>query len=198
MRKRYILTGGIASGKSTVSNLLKLHNIEIIDADKISKNVFSRNIKKIQEIFDTTLTGNKLRAFIADIIFTNPKDKLRFEQFIHPKIRNIIAKKEKALQVKNILYVVDIPLYFETKQFKEDDFVILVKVSYEIQLTRLIKRNGLTKEEANKRILSQLPTAIKEKHAKYIIDNSKTIEELSKQVKNLITYIKEDYNENSL
>ena len=104
------------------------------------------------------------------------------------KIKNIIKKRERELKGKK--YIIDIPLYFETKSFMEDDdFVILVSIPYKDQVERLMRRNNLTKEEANKRIIAQLPTAIKERKSDYIIENTGTIDELKSKVNNLVNKI---------
>jgi dephospho-CoA kinase len=187
MSKRIILTGGISSGKSTVAKLLEENGITVIDSDIIAKNIFSRNITTIQKMFDTTLKGNKLRAFVGNIIFSQPLMKMKFEALMHPKIRNIIKTRERKLKGKN--HIIDIPLYFETKFFLEEDFVILISIPYETQVKRLMKRNNFTKEEADKRIISQLPTAIKEKKSNYVITNDGSFEDLEKKVNILISEI---------
>jgi len=185
---RIILTGGIASGKSTIAKELLKYDISIIDSDKISKNIFTRNITKIQKMFATDLKGDALRKYVGDIIFTSPKMRFQLESFMHPKIKNIIKKRERELKGKK--YIIDIPLYFETKSFMEDDdFVILVSIPYKDQVERLMRRNNLTKEEANKRIIAQLPTAIKERKSDYIIENTGTIDELKSKVNNLVNKI---------
>ena len=181
---RIILTGGIASGKSTVVEKLIAKGIVVIDSDVISRNIFTRNIPTIQKMFDTTLKGKKLRKYVGDIIFANPRMKMQLEAFMHPKIRNVIKTRERAL--KGMVHVIDMPLYFETKHFLSDDYVILVTVPYKIQLERLMKRNNFTKDEANARIMSQLPTAIKEKKSDYIIENKGALRTLQAKVNKMI------------
>ena len=181
---RIILTGGISSGKSTVSKTLEKNGIVIIDADVLSFNIFQRNISIIQKMFNTSLRGPELRKFVGTVIFSNPLMKLKLEAFMHPKIRNLIKQRER--KYKDIPHVIDMPLYFETKHFLDDDYVILLSIPYDKQLKRLMKRNNLTEDEANKRILSQLPTAIKEQKSDYIIKNSGTLKTLEKKVEKLV------------
>lgn len=181
---RIILTGGIASGKTTVAELFKQLGIIVIDADEIAKNIFKRNIPKIQEMFSTSLSGNELRAYVAEQIFSNPRMKFKLESFMHPKIQKII--KKRGSELKNVPHIFDIPLYYETKQIINDDFVIVVSIKYETQLNRLMERNNLTEEQAKKRILSQLPTAVKEKKANCIIDNNGSLEKLEIKVNELL------------
>jgi len=184
---RVILTGGIASGKSTVVEILKRHDIIVVDSDIISKNIFTRNIPTIQKMFDTHLTGLELRKYVGNIIFSNPKMKMQLEMFMHPKIKNVIKTREREL--KGQKFVIDSPLYFETKQHSPSDYVLLVSIPYDLQLNRLMTRNNFTKIEADKRILSQLPTAIKAKKSNCIIDNSKDIKFLELQVLEMIENI---------
>ncbi len=184
---RIILTGGIGSGKSTIVEMLKKHDIVVIDSDTISKNVFTRNIPAIQDIFATELKGVDLREYVSGIIFSQPKMRMQLATLMHPKIRNIIHQRE--LELKQIPHVIDMPLYFETKQFVDDDYIILVKISYEKQLERLMSRSGYTKEESDKRILTQLPTSIKERKSDYIIDNEGTLEELEEKALKMITKV---------
>jgi len=181
---RIILTGGISSGKSTVVKTLEQNGIKVIDSDVIAKNIFSRNIPTIQKMFETNLKGNKLRAFVESIIFSQPLMKMKLEALMHPKIRNVIKTRER--EFKNIPHIIDMPLYFETKHFLKDDYVILLSIPYETQVERLMKRNNFTRDEADKRIMSQLPTAIKEKKSDYIITNDGTLEELEEKVMVLI------------
>lgn len=184
---RYILTGGIACGKSTVVETLIKYGIKIIDADIISKAIFNENTKKIKKLFNTTLDGNDLRKFIATEIFTDTKQRIKLEMFMHPLIREEIKRLEKKMK-KTDIYILDIPLYYEKSQKLSDDIVLLVTTTYDTQLDRLINRDKLTLEEANKRILSQIPNGIKEKKANYIIRNDGSLEELVDSVKVMINF----------
>jgi len=184
---RIILTGGISSGKSTVVKTLEQNGIKVIDSDVIAKNIFSRNIPTIQKMFETDLNGNKLRAFVGSIIFSQPLMKMKLEALIHPKIRNVIKTREREL--KDSPHIIDMPLYFETKHFLKDDYVILLSIPYETQVERLMKRNDFTKEEADKRIMAQLPTAVKEKKSDYIIRNDGSFEELEDKVNLMISEV---------
>ena len=181
---RIILTGGIASGKSTIVETLRENGISIIDSDVISKQVFNANIPKIHKMFDTILEGSELRAFVGSIIFSQPRMKLKLEAFMHPKIREVIQTEEISLKDKP--HIIDMPLYFESKNFLKEDYVILVSIPYDIQLQRLMERNGFTEKEANKRILAQLPTSIKENKSDYIIRNEGTIKELHTKIEEMI------------
>jgi len=184
---RYILTGGIASGKSTVVEILKQHSIKIIDADLISRQVFSENEASIREILDLKTSGNILRKDVGNLVFTKPKMKFKLETFMHPLIRKEMDKQERELKGK--VYVLDIPLYFEQKLQMDNDFVIVMNTPYDTQLQRLMKRNDLSKIEADKRILSQLPTAVKIKKSNYIIDNTQGLDELKINVDKMLEQV---------
>ena len=182
IKPRYILTGGIASGKSTTLNMMKEYGIEVIDADVISHKVFAENEDAIREVFELTTSGDILRKEVSDLIFSKPKKRFQLEALLHPIIKSEISKQEKELQDK--VYVIDIPLYFEKRSDKQDgDFVITLDTNYETQVVRLMKRNNFTKDQADKRILSQIPNAVKVKKADYVLYNSGTIDELKSAVK---------------
>lgn len=173
---RIILTGGIASGKSTVVEKIKEFGIEVIDADVISREVFNSNLTTIQKMFGTELEGLELRAFVGNTIFSDFDMKLKLEAFMHPLIREAISVKEQEL--KGQTHIIDMPLYFESNNILPDDFVILISVPFEVQLKRLMRRNNLSEEESFKRINSQLPTDVKREKADYIINNEGTLDEL--------------------
>lgn len=174
--KRYILTGGIACGKSTVAKTLKEQGIKVIDADVISHTIFDLHKDHIKEMFGTDLDGTELRGFIANEIFSNPKKRFELEFFMHPLIRKEMNNIEASMQGDN--YILDIPLYYEKTQKDVNDVVIVISTDYETQLDRLMKRNNLSLDDANKRILTQIPNSIKESRADYVIKNDGTINDL--------------------
>jgi len=187
---RIILTGGISSGKSTVVKTLEQNGIKVIDSDVIAKNIFSRNIPTIQKMFETDLKGNKLRAFVGSIIFSQPLMKMKLEFLLHPKIKNIIKVRERELIKEHQPYIIDMPLYFEGHNEVNGDYVILISITYENQLNRLMIRNNYTEEEAKMRIMSQLPTAVKAKKSDYILHNDSDIDNLITNVKKMIISLK--------
>lgn len=188
MTKRYILTGGIASGKSTVVEMLKNESIDIIDADIISHKKFTECENEIRSMFNLSESGVELRKSVSNIVFNNPRERLRLENLLLPKIKVEIDLQEN--KFKDRVYVLDIPLYFEKKtNMKENDYVILVTIPYELQVQRLMQRNNLTKAEADKIILTQLPTSVKEKKSDYIIMNDGSIDDLKTNVYKMLHYV---------
>jgi dephospho-CoA kinase len=190
------LTGGIASGKSTVSNMIRKQGIRVIDADKIAREVveigkpaYEQIVKTFgQDILheDKTINREKLGA----LIFSEEKKRQELNQIVHPAVREEMLKQieeEKAHQAK--IVVLDIPLLFESKLTYLVDKTIVVYVDKETQLKRLMKRNSYSEEEAKMRIDSQLPLMEKVKLADEIIHNQGSIEETRAQVHELINKV---------
>lgn len=186
------LTGGIASGKSTVSGLLKKQGLPVIDADRIARQIFkpgTPTCKKVIESFGKEIISKNAsidRAKLATIVFNNPAKKHLLESLTHPEIFRQILKKTKELRKKHKRIIVDAALLFESGLDQQMDQIILVKVSPEIQIRRLMQRDHLSEEEAQKRIRSQMPAEEKEKLAHFVIDNSGTREETFRQLEKII------------
>lgn len=176
MKKRYILTGGISSGKSTVVSKLKEYGVKIIDADEISHQVFSNNEPLIQSIFDTTFSGLELRKYVGSIIFRNPPMKDKLEQFMHPLIRKEMAIKED--EYVDDICMLDIPLYYEKSIPTPNDFVVLVYVDETTQLMRLMQRDGLKAQDAIDRMNNQMSNNTKLELADFTIWNDGVIDDL--------------------
>jgi dephospho-CoA kinase len=183
------LTGGIASGKSTVSNMIKNLGIRIVDADQISREVVEVGKPAYQQIVsvfgDEILHQDKTinREKLGSIIFGDHSKREQLNKIVHPAVRKEMlngVEEEKARNSKAV--VLDIPLLFESKLTHMVDKTILVYVDEETQLKRLMERNGYTEEEAKMRIQSQLPLHTKKDLSDEIIDNNGTIEQTEKQL----------------
>ena len=189
-----VLTGGIATGKSSVCSLLKLYGFQIIDADKIAHQMLEQNIDKITEIFgheyikDAQVDRKKLGA----LIFQDDKQREKLETLLHPLIKNEIQKQSKVCENKGIPYIVDIPLFYEKSNYSIDE-VVVVYCTPQQQRKRLLDREGYTLEEANNRILAQMPIDQKCDKASFVIDNTKNLKYLQNQVDTFIRYIKQKY-----
>ncbi|WP_216667729.1 dephospho-CoA kinase [Sporosarcina jiandibaonis] len=187
------LTGSIASGKSTVSKMLKEKGFPIVDADKIARQVVEPGtsvIKEIGEHFgDEVLNedGSLNREKLGERIFKNEEERKKLNSIIHPAIRNeMIRQKEQWISNGANTVIMDIPLLFESKLQSFVEKIIVVSVTPEIQKERLIARNKLNEQEAADRINSQLPMVEKEAGADAVIDNNGTIEETKMQVESLL------------
>jgi len=188
------LTGGIATGKSTVCNILKLYGFSIIDADKIAHEVLEEQKDKIAEIFGKEYIKNKKvdRKSLAKLIFNDKKAKEKLEKLLHPLIKKRIEKESLKLEKYKVPYIVDIPLFYETKNYPIKK-VVVVYAPKEIQLKRLTQREGYSEEEAIKRIESQIDIEEKKRLADYVIDNSKDLKHLQKEIEKFIEKVKDEY-----
>lgn len=186
------LTGGIASGKSTVSQHFKSLNIEVVDADLIAREVMRAGqpvVKKIAEIFGEEILDSKgeiNRQRLGKLIFNSEEKRKQLDQLVQTKIReNIIEQKNQLLNEERKLIVLDIPLLYEQNYDEIVDEVMLVYVDEATQKKRLMKREShLTENEAMSRIKAQIPLNEKAKKADIIIDNRHNIKETINQVDN--------------
>lgn len=184
------LTGGISTGKSTVCNLLKLHGFSIIDADKIAHKILDENKSSISAIFGEEFVDadGVNRKKLGILVFANKQEKQKLETFIHPLIKEAIKSEAKICEEKNMPYIVDIPLFFETLNYPIEKTAV-VYCPQSIQIERLIKRDTISKEEAIKKVSNQINIEDKKNMAKYVIDNSGDIKSLQKQVEKFIKEI---------
>lgn len=187
------LTGSIATGKSTVTNMLKELGAFVIDCDKTARDVVApgtRGLAKIEEVFGkdaVAADGSMDRVYIGDLVFRNPEMKKRLENILFPLIFEALDEELLRLERAGATPVVflDMPLLYEVKYDSYVDEVWLVYVPFEVQLSRLMKRNGYTKEEALLRIHSQISVDKKKSLAQQVIDNSGTLEDTKEQVRSL-------------
>ncbi|KXH87209.1 dephospho-CoA kinase [Sporosarcina sp. HYO08] len=187
------LTGSIASGKSTVSKMLKEKGYPIVDADEIARLVVepgSPTLLEIQQQFGMEFIredGSLNRERLGEWIFTHPAEREKLNGIIHPAIRKeMLSQKEKWIAAGAGTIIMDIPLLFESKLESYVEKILVVSVTPEVQLRRLMDRNVLSEEEAKKRIQSQIPVADKEKRADAIIHNNGTLAETERQLNTLI------------
>ena len=188
------LTGSIATGKSTVASLLALNGMRVIDADTISHEILDENASWVRDTFGGEyLSGSKVnRPKLGEYIFSHPEAKKILEDFLHPKIKEEIRKRSEKQDSFKFPYLIDIPLFFENNNYDIKDSVVVYTPS-DIQLERFMKRNGYSKEDSLKRIATQLPIEEKRKRATWVIDNSKNLKHLQKEVENFVEIIKEKY-----
>ncbi|MDD5386925.1 MAG: dephospho-CoA kinase [Sulfuricurvum sp.] len=188
------LTGGIATGKSTVASLLGLNGLRIIDADTISHQILDTNSAWIAEHFGQQyVKGNKVnRPELGKIIFANAEAKKELEAFLHPKIRSAIEEASEKQDLLKYPYLIDIPLFFETSSYPIKNSVV-VYTPKELQLERFMKRNGFTSEESLRRIETQMDIEEKRSRATWVIDNSHNLKHLQAQCEQFVEVIKELY-----
>ena len=162
------LTGGIASGKSTIANMLKNEGITVIDADVESRLAVEQGEEAYDHIvnhFGKSILledGSINRAKLGEIIFNNKEERMKLNEIVHPAVRKRMLQKKKAAENNGeAIIVMDIPLLFESKFTELVDKTLLVFVDEDIQLQRLMERNHYSKQEALARIHSQMPLAEK-------------------------------------
>ena len=189
----YVITGSIASGKSTVVNLLKERGFSVIDADLIAHEQLEICKQEIIEAFGEQIldeTGKIDRKKLGDIVFNEPKKLKNLEQILHPKIKAEIFFKASQLERLGQVYFVDIPLFFEKKErYAEFKNVAVVYAPKELLLSRLISRNGLNLEDAKARVGLQMDIEQKRKMAKFVIDNSSDMEHLKLELEKFLGQI---------
>ncbi|WP_373036889.1 dephospho-CoA kinase [Sulfurimonas sp.] len=188
------LTGGIATGKSTVASLLALNGMRVIDADSISHEILDASVSWVKETFgDEYVSGSKVnRAKLGNLVFSDDEKKRVLEEFLHPKIRDEIQKRSIKQDSFKFPYLIDIPLFFEKGSYDIKESVV-VYTPADIQLERFMKRNGYSKEESLRRINSQMPIEEKKKRATWVIDNSKNLKHLQQEVEDFVEKIKVKY-----
>lgn len=194
------LTGGIATGKSQSSKIFKELGCYIIDADKLSRTLTTKDSKCLKEIvgaFGTDVLkddGTLDRKNLGKIVFNDKQAKIDLERIIHPhiirKTNEIIAKKYNTTNI-----VVDAPLLFEVGLDRICDKVIVVYAKYHIQIKRFMRRDNISKEEAIKRIALQMPIEDKMKLANITIDNSGTLLDLKRNIKFIYKLLIQKYQE---
>jgi dephospho-CoA kinase len=183
------LTGGIASGKSTVTKMIRELGIPVIDADQVARDVVKVGEEAYTQIVATfgqdilQANGEIDRAKLGAIVFHNEQERKKLNAIVHPAVRRrMMVEKEEYVQSGAKTIVLDIPLLFESELTHLIDKVIVVYVDDEVQLERLMKRNGFSKEEALARIRSQMPLREKVKKADAVINNNGTVEETKQQL----------------
>lgn len=189
LKNAIAITGGIASGKSSVCNLLRLYGYSIIDADKIAHNALSVLKDKVILEFGTEILDSNVdidRKKLGAIVFFDDKKRKKLEGILHPFIRNEILQKAKDLEKYKKAYFVDIPLFFEVKEKYPINRILLVYTPKAIQIDRLIKRDNIKTELAIKKIQSQMDIESKIALSTDIIDNSKDLAHLQSQVESFI------------
>jgi dephospho-CoA kinase len=187
------LTGGIASGKSTVSKWLIDHGYPVIDADEISRQVVEPGEPALEQIaaqFGSQMirpTGELDRRKLGTLVFQNSEKRALLDSLLHPLIRRQMLETLDRLERGGARVVfLDIPLLFENGLDAWADKTIVVSVTEDNQLKRLMARNSLTADQARARIASQMPLSEKVNRADAVIDNNGSIEDTEAQLNALL------------
>jgi dephospho-CoA kinase len=183
------VTGGIATGKSTVDRMLAAHGAVVIDADELARDVVRPGEPALDEVIARfgrgviRPDGSLDRARLGDIVFADPDAREDLERITHPRITELTGKRiAAALAGSAPLVAVDIPLLFENAREAMFEGVLLVYAPREVQIERLRERNGLDGVAALQRLAAQLPIDEKRDRATWVIDNSGNLDATSQAV----------------
>ena len=186
------LTGNIASGKSTVAQLLSERGATIIDADVLARRAVERGSRAFDAIAQRwgtsvlTPDGQLDRAALRRSVFGNPKELEALNQIVHPEVERLRESRIADARARGDRIVVcDIPLLFEKKMVDRFDKIVLVDAPRPLRLERLVVDRGLRETEAMDIIASQMPAELKRARADFVIDNRGTLTELESRVNEL-------------
>ncbi|HHW9639537.1 TPA: dephospho-CoA kinase [Staphylococcus aureus] len=186
------LTGGIASGKSTVSELLSVFGFKVVDADKAAREAVkkgSKGLAQVREVFgDEAIdeNGEMNRRYMGDLVFNHPEKRLELNAIIHPIVRDIMEEEKQGYLKQGYNVIMDIPLLFENELENTVDEVWVVYTSESIQMDRLMQRNNLSLEDAKARVHSQISIDKKSRMADHVIDNLGDKLELKQNLERLL------------
>jgi dephospho-CoA kinase len=187
MTLRVGLTGGIASGKSTVSRIFAELGAIVIDSDLLAREVVAPGSEGLAEVVAAfgpevlTASGEMDRARVGEIVFADPAKRTVLEQVIHPRVFARALEIDAAAGEHDVV-INDIPLLVETNQADRFDAVVVVDVPTELQVERMVRDRGMAREEAEARIAAQATREQRLAVASHVIDNTGTLEELRARV----------------
>jgi dephospho-CoA kinase len=183
------LTGNIASGKSTVAQLLSERGATIIDADVLARRAVERGSRAFDAIvrrWGTSILapdGHLDRAALRRVVFVDPKELEELNEIVHPEVERLREQRiDEARGRGDRVVVCDIPLLFEKKMVDRFDRIVLVDAPRPLRLERLVNDRGLRETEAMDMIAAQMPAELKRARADFVIDNSTTLTELERRV----------------
>lgn len=185
------LTGGIATGKSTVTAMIRERGVPVIDADALAREIVQTGMPALADIaaaFPGTVANGVLdRARLGAIVFANEVARGKLNAITHPRIRELAKKKKDELAATGVTHAIyDAALLIENRLHDAMQGVILVTCPLEVQVERIKARDGLSDEQARARIASQMSTDEKRRHATWIIDNGGTLDATRDQVEHVL------------
>jgi dephospho-CoA kinase len=187
MTLRVGLTGGIASGKSTVSRIFAELGAIVIDSDLLAREVVAPGTEGLAEVVEAfgeqvlTTTGEMDRVKVGEIVFADPAKRKVLEEVIHPRVFLRALEIDEAAGADAVV-INDIPLLVETNQAGRFDAVVVVDVPAELQVERMVRDRGMAREEAEARIAAQATREERLAVATHVIDNTGSLDDLRKRV----------------
>jgi len=176
------LTGGIATGKSSAAKLFNAWGFEIIDLDAIAHQVLNAQQEKIAALFGAAYINKSGvdRKALGKLVFSDVNQRKKLEALLHPIIQKEAASRAKVLDMMAGSYLVDIPLFFEFQGYPITR-TIVVYAPREVQLQRLMRRDGYSVKEAEQRLDAQMDIEKKREQATFVIDNSGDLSQLKNE-----------------
>jgi len=185
------LTGGIASGKSTVTAMFRELGAPVIDADEVARDVVEPGTPGLAEVAHrfpgvVDASGRLDRAALGQRVFADPAERRALEAIVHPRIREEVARRIEALARTGVTVVLyDAALLIENELHRGMDGVIVVSAPESLQRSRLAARDGLDDAAITARLAAQLPLADKRAHATWVVDNGGSLDETRAQVRRI-------------
>ncbi|WP_114422660.1 dephospho-CoA kinase [Nocardioides houyundeii] len=196
MTLRVGLTGGVASGKSTVAAMLVELGAVVVDADLLAREAVAAGTEGLAEVVaqfgpEVLLPSGELdRPALASVVFASEPRRRALEAIIHPRVRDLAAEVEAGAPPDAVV-VHDIPLLVETGQAQGFDAVVVVDVPVETQLRRMVELRGMAAEEAQARIAAQATREQRRAAATYLIENTGDLEHLRARVRDVFTSLQQ-------
>lgn len=199
--KLVALTGGIASGKSTVARMLQELGAEVVDADALAREVVSPGSPALREVVAAfgeeflLPTGELDRSKLAEVVFSDPQARARLNAIVHPRVRDRMREEVERIrrQRPDAVVVLDVPLLFDVPLPELEGLpAVVVYASPQTQLRRLVERDGLSPEQARRRLAAQRPLREKLARARWVVDNDGDPAHTARQVRGLWEELAQD------
>ncbi len=189
-----VLTGSIATGKSSVVDIFLSDGFYIMDADKVAHQILDEQYQKIAQLFGADLIKNDKvdRKALGAIVFADTAKRKVLEALLHPLIYDEIERQAAKQDRLKKPYIIDIPLFFEGGRYPVERSIVVYTTKVQ-QLKRLMQRDGYNTEDALKRIETQIDVEEKRKKATYIIDNTGDLEQLQQECERVKEEIQGDF-----
>ncbi|EAI8515221.1 dephospho-CoA kinase [Campylobacter upsaliensis] len=193
MKNAYFVSASIACGKSSFIKIANELGFESLSADLIANEITQKNAAVLAEMFLLNLDkeGKIDKKALANLIFKDKKAKEKLENFMHPKIREELLRKMQILEQKGRIFFVELPLFFESDFYQNLGKSVLIYAPKNVSLQRLMQRDGLDKDEALRRIKSQMDIEKKREMADFVIENIGSYEEFRQNCVKFIKSLKE-------
>ncbi|EAH6864210.1 dephospho-CoA kinase [Campylobacter upsaliensis] len=193
MKYAYFVSASIACGKSSFIKIANELGFESLSADLIANEITQKNAAVLAEMFLLNLDkeGKIDKKALANLIFKDKKAKEKLENFMHPKIREELLRKMQILEQKGRIFFVELPLFFESDFYQNLGKSVLIYAPKNVSLQRLMQRDGLDKDEALRRIKSQMDIEKKREMADFVIENIGSYEEFRQNCVKFVKSLKE-------